>query len=120
MTTREEFKKFLDYIGHKDIDQEGFQRMVNNKFEKLIKGNKIGIAMNDWKSTAEQFKDVAEMLKMVDGGYIHHFECGYDFPSGLSGYDIITVVSDKEITFEHAEAIADLFYNYGAESDNLI
>jgi len=118
MITREEFLKFLKSVEGLPEDTAKFN--VDFKLAQLIEDNKVGIVINDWKATTQQFKDVAEMLAKVKGGFVHHFGSFYNFPSGSSGDDLVTVVSDKEITFEHAEAIADLYYNFGAESSNLI
>lgn len=111
------YAKFLD--GLDKLTEEKRKTRVNSKLEQLVKDNKTAVVINDWKATTQQFKDAAKILSKVEGGFVHHYESFFDFASG-SGDDLVTVVTDKQISDDHAEIIADLVYNLGAETEELI
>lgn len=120
MITRKEFKEFLEKELSGDFLIGEVTEVANKKLEELIAGNQVAIVMNDWKAVEEQFKDVAVAIIKFTTSHVYHFKPWYGFPSRTSGDDRITIITRDPITHEHAEAIADLYYNLGADSKELV
>jgi len=74
--------------------------------------------IHDWKATPEHITDISKFLQSHTGWIPYFFQEGYMFEGG-SGDDHVTVLTSQPIPEDKAEKIADLIYNYGAETPDI-
>jgi len=93
-----------------DYDPEATERLRTLLEDLHIEADLI---ISDWKEHMEHQREVFEYIQKHQGWIPYGFPAWHPFAGG-SGDDIITVLTNRVVTYEQAESIANLWYNLGA------